>query len=53
MNIYLLGHRNIETTENYYISSTPDSKLKAINSVEQIINSNIINNIIKYEIVKN
>lgn len=49
----LLGHRNIETTENYYISSTLDSKLKAINSVEQIINSDIISNIIKYEIVKN
>lgn len=48
----LLGHRNIETTENYYISSTFDSKMKAINSVEQIVNSKIINDIIKYKIEK-
>lgn len=48
----LLGHRNIETTENYYISSTFDSKMKAINSVEQIVNSKVINNIIKYKIEK-
>ena len=48
----LLGHRNIETTENYYISSTFDSKMKAINSVEQIVNSKVINDIIKYKIEK-
>lgn len=46
----LLGHRNVETTQNYYISSTVESKMKAINSLEQNINSDTINDIIKYEI---
>ena len=46
----LLGHRNIETTGNYYISSTEETKLKAINSLEQTIKSNTIVDIIKYDI---
>ena len=35
----LLGPRNIETTENYYISSILESKIKVIKLVEQVINS--------------
>ena len=46
----LLGHRNIETTGNYYISSTEETKLKAINSLEQTIKSNTIADTIKYDI---
>ena len=46
----LLGHRNIETTGNYYISSTEETKLKAINSLEQTIKSNIIVDTIKYDL---
>jgi len=45
----LLGHRNIETTENYYISSTEDSKINATNLFDSITNSSIINEIIKFE----
>lgn len=44
----LLGHRNIETTENYYISSTSDTKILANNAFEQTTSSETINNIIKY-----
>lgn len=46
----MLGHRNIETTENYYISSTEDSKIKANNVFEELTHSEIINDIIKYDI---
>ena len=46
----LLGHRNIETTGNYYISSTEETKLKAINSLERTIKSNTIADTIKYDI---
>ncbi len=44
----ILGHRNIETTENYYISSTTDSKILANNAFEAITKSDTINEIIKY-----
>lgn len=46
----LLGHGNIETTENYYISSTENSKIKATNAFEEMTHSEIINDIIKYDI---
>lgn len=45
----LLGHRNIETTENFYISSTNLSKRKAIKVFDSITNSDTINKIINYE----
>ncbi len=38
----------IETTENYYISSTPETRKKVCNVLENIINSKIINEIIDY-----
>lgn len=44
----ILGHRNIETTENYYISSTTNSKILANNAFEEITHSDTINEIIKY-----
>lgn len=46
----ILGHKNIETTENYYISSTEDSRKQTNDSFEGTIQSNIINSIIKYAI---
>ncbi len=44
----ILGHRNIETTENYYISSTTDSKIIANNAFESITHSETIDEIIQY-----
>ena len=46
----ILGHRNIETTENYYISSTNASKKLAINNFDKIMKSEIIDKIIAYNI---
>jgi integrase len=45
----ILGHRNIETTENFYISSLKESRKKAIDNLDSIISSNTINNAIKFE----
>lgn len=44
-----LGHRNVETTENYYISSTEKSKRLATDVFDKITKSEIIEEIIKYE----
>ena len=46
----LLGHRNIETTENYYISSTDESRKEASKVLEKINTSQIINEAIKFDI---
>ena len=43
----ILGHSRIETTENYYISSSDKNKKEANDILEQIIQSNVIDNIIK------
>lgn len=45
----ILGHRRIETTENYYILSNIESRKRANGILEAIINSEIINRIIKYK----
>ncbi len=44
----ILGHSKIETTENYYISSSEESIKIASEKFEQIVKSDIINEIIKY-----
>ena len=44
----ILGHKNIETTENYYISSTNDSRKIANDIFDKITQSDIIDKIIKY-----
>ena len=36
----VLGHKRIETTEKYYISSTNDDKENVINKLEQSIGIN-------------
>jgi integrase len=45
----ILGHRNVETTENYYISSTKKSKRLATDVFDKITKSEIIEEIIKYK----
>ena len=46
----ILGHKNIETTENFYISSTEENRKDVSDVFDNLMNSEIINNIIKYEI---
>lgn len=45
----ILGHRNVETTKNYYISSTEKSRRLATDVFDKITKSEIIEEIIKYE----
>ena len=45
----ILGHRNIETTENYYISSSKESRKEACDIFNNLTKSEIIEEIIKYE----
>ena len=45
----LLGHSKIETTENYYISSTEETRKKANEFLEKTIQSDVINKIINFE----
>ena len=44
----ILGHKNIETTENFYISSTDDTRKYATEVFDNAIKSETINKIIKY-----
>ena len=46
----VLGHKDIETTENYYISSTDETRRNVTDSYENSINLEIIDEIIKYKI---
>ena len=46
----ILGHKNIETTENFYISSTEESRKYATDIYDSIIQSKTIKEIIKYKI---
>lgn len=45
----LLGHKNIETTENYYISSTSETRQNATEIFDKITQSEIINEIINFD----
>ena len=47
----ILGHRNIETTENYYISSTEDSRKEATEIFDSSMKSKIIDEISKYKVI--
>ena len=44
----ILGHTRIETTENYYISSSEKTRKGANNMIAKIIRSDVINEIINY-----
>ena len=46
----ILGHRNVETTENYYISSTDETRKNVTDSYESNINLDVIDEIIEYKI---
>ncbi len=46
----ILGHKYIETTENFYITSTDENKKDVSNVFDNLVNSKTINDIIKYEI---
>ena len=46
----VLGHKDIETTENYYISSTDETRKNVTNSYESTINLDVIDEIIEYKI---
>ncbi|MBQ3408624.1 MAG: site-specific integrase [Clostridia bacterium] len=46
----MLGHKNIETTENYYISSDNDAKKIASELFERATFSDTINEIVNYKI---
>lgn len=43
----ILGHSKIETTENYYISSTEESRKEVNDILEKIIKTDVINEIMK------
>ena len=45
----ILGHSKIETTENYYISSSEETMQIASEKIDQTVKSNVINEIIKYK----
>ena len=44
----LLGHRNVETTENYYITSLEDNRKTAVQLFDKNNRSNVIENAIKF-----
>lgn len=44
----ILGHSRIETTENYYILSTEETRKEANNLLEKIIQANVIYEVIDY-----
>lgn len=46
----ILGHRNIETTENYYISSSKESRKEACDIFDSLTKLKIIDKIVQYEI---
>ena len=46
----ILVHRNIETTENYYISSSKESRKEACDIFDNLTKSKIIDKIVQYEI---
>ena len=46
----ILGHKYVETTENFYISSTDENKKNVSDTFDKVKNSETIEDIIKYEI---
>ena len=45
----ILGHSRIETTENYYISSSTENQKKTTKLIEKQIKLEVISNIIKFK----
>ena len=46
----LLGHRNIETPENYYVTSLEDNRKSAVELFDKNNKSNVIGNVIKFQL---
>ena len=46
----ILGHKFIETTENFYISSIDENRKDVSDVFDSLMSSDTINEIIKYEI---
>ena len=46
----LLGHRNVETTENYYIRSIEDNKRNAVNEFDSKNTTEVIKSVIGFQI---
>ena len=46
----LLGHRDVSTTDNYYISSTSDTRKNATEVFDNLMKSEIIDEIVEYKI---
>ena len=46
----ILGHRDVSTTENYYISSTSETRKNATEVFDKLMKSDIIDEIVKYKI---
>lgn len=44
----ILGHSRIETTENYYISSSEKTRKEANNILEKVIQADVIYEVINY-----
>lgn len=45
----LMGHKNIETTENFYISSTRETRKEVVEKFDDYISSDVIKDISKFE----
>ena len=46
----ILGHKDVSTTENYYISSTSDTRKNATEVFDNLMKSDIIDEIVEYKI---
>ena len=46
----VLSHKDIETTENYYISSTNETRKNVTDCYEDTLNLDVIDEIIEYKI---
>lgn len=46
----LLGHRNVETTENYYITSLEDNRRSAVNEYDSKNTTDVIKSVIEFQI---
>ena len=46
----LLGHRNVETSENYYIRSIEDNKRLAVNEFDSKNTTDVIKSVIEFQI---
>ena len=45
----ILGHKDVSTTENYYISSTSDTRKNATEAFDNLMKSEIIDEIVEYK----